>query len=175
MQKITHDDLIGVGRSWLSTKSTVVVTEIGAGEKPDVLGFYATIKACGVRQYAVTVLIECKSHRSDFLSDRKKSFRKNPAKGMGEYRYYLTPTGLISLNELPPGWGLLETPGKLVKVKRLSGIFTRNTDAELSVLCSALRRLRFESDKHVSVRSYIIQTKNTATVTVNRDMEDIPA
>lgn len=52
-------------------------------------------------------LIETKISRSDFLADAKKPFRLNPDDGVGEYRYYACPTGLIKPEELPEKWGLI--------------------------------------------------------------------
>lgn len=52
-------------------------------------------------------MIEVKVTRSDFLADRKKPHRQG-GKGMGSWRYYMAPEGLISVGELPDGWGLIE-------------------------------------------------------------------
>lgn len=52
-------------------------------------------------------LIETKVSRADFLADKKKSFRAKPEDGVGEYRYYACPIGLISIEELPEKWGLI--------------------------------------------------------------------
>lgn len=52
-------------------------------------------------------MIETKISRSDFLADKKKSFRNNPNEGVGNYRYYACPDGLIKPEELPKKWGLI--------------------------------------------------------------------
>ena len=52
-------------------------------------------------------LIETKVSRSDFKAGMKKSFRVNPKEGVGKYRYYACPTGLIKPDELPEKWGLI--------------------------------------------------------------------
>jgi hypothetical protein len=72
------------------------------GEIPDAIGFRA-----GVFNEA-SVLVEVKVSRSDFLADVKKPHRLEPAKGMGAYRYFMAPEGLIKVEELPPKWGLVE-------------------------------------------------------------------
>lgn len=51
-------------------------------------------------------MIETKISRSDFLADAKKPHR-NSGCGIGHYRYYACPEGLISPDELPPKWGLI--------------------------------------------------------------------
>lgn len=67
------------------------------GEKPDAFGF-----SCGSTQ-----LIEVKLSRSDFFTDQKKYWRKNRDKGIGRFRSYLCPVGLISPEEVPENRGLL--------------------------------------------------------------------
>ncbi len=52
-------------------------------------------------------LIETKITRSDFLKDRTKPFRKDPSLGIGMYRWYACPEGLIKPEELPEKWGLI--------------------------------------------------------------------
>ncbi|MES3674623.1 hypothetical protein QC589_01570 [Halomonas elongata] len=46
-----------------------------------------------------------KVSRADFLADSKKRHRH--AGGVGSWRYFMCPEGLISADELPVGWGLL--------------------------------------------------------------------
>lgn len=67
------------------------------GECPDAFGFSS----------ASTQLIEAKVSRSDFLSDKKKLWRKFPENGLGNFRSYLCPNGLINIEDLPEKWGLL--------------------------------------------------------------------
>lgn len=66
-------------------------------EIPDVIGFNSMF----------SVMVECKMSRSDFLSDKKKIVRRNEDLGMGNFRYYYCPDGLIKPDELPDGWGLI--------------------------------------------------------------------
>lgn len=54
----------------------------------------------------VSVVVEAKTSRSDFLADRKKPHRA-PGQGIGVYRYMLCPEGIIRPEEVPQGWGLL--------------------------------------------------------------------
>lgn len=55
-------------------------------------------------------LIETKISRSDFLADAKKPFRQDATQGVGDYRYYACPEGLIKPDELPEKWGLINVP-----------------------------------------------------------------
>lgn len=91
-----------------------------------------------------TTLVEVKTSHSDFIADQKKWVRSSAAeqadKCLGNFRYYLCPEGVISLNEIPENWGLLVYNGKkIVKVKNAK--YTKSsTDAELLVLTSIMRR-----------------------------------
>lgn len=73
------------------------------GENPDVFGIRHGINNHGMG----TFLLEAKMSRSDFLADRSKPHRINPETGVGKYRYYICPTGLIKPEELPNKWGLI--------------------------------------------------------------------
>lgn len=142
----THSELCLIAEKFLVKNGFGVVfhdkfkASTTSGEQPDCLGF----------RNRVSCLIECKTSRSDFLVDRKKKFRLDPSIGLGDWRFFLTPTGLIVPDELPPGWGLLETDGKRVKkvvgwptnTDWISGKpFTGDKQGECDYMYSALRRM----------------------------------
>ncbi|MDQ7286946.1 hypothetical protein O0I55_17650, partial [Stenotrophomonas sp. Sm5341] len=116
----------------------------GNCEDPDAIGWYT----------GRTMLVECKVSRSDFLADRKKRFRANPERGLGLYRYFMAPKGLIKVDELPARWGLLEVSGSRVSVaagkrpKTWAGendpwAFTeRYAQGETQMLLSAMQRIK---------------------------------
>lgn len=91
-----------------------------------------------------SILVECKTTRADFLKDAKKSIRAHPELGMGDYRYYMVPPGLVTPDELPEHWGLLEAREKQVRVIRPSDRFpvAKTARKERPLLYSALRRLQ---------------------------------
>jgi hypothetical protein len=132
---LTHDQLVAAGRRWLSRNHGVVATELvsGAGETPDVIGWSGT---------GGSTVIECKVSRSDFLADAKKYFRRTPNLGMGTFRYYLTPPGLLAVEELPERWGLLESSanGTRIRVLRRAEPQESYDRAETLLLVSLLRR-----------------------------------
>ncbi|OCJ37430.1 hypothetical protein A6U95_24840 [Serratia sp. 14-2641] len=110
------------------------------GELPDAIGF----------RNGVSCLIEVKCSRSDFLVDKKKRFRVDPTKGMGDWRFYMCEPGIIVSEDLPDGWGLLYVEGrKVIKVQGWPGNalwltekpFISNKQAECDYLYSALRRV----------------------------------
>lgn len=92
-----------------------------------------------------SMLIEVKTSHSDFLRDMKKPFRMDSNVNyrkyrLGNNRYYLVPKGLVSIDELPPHWGLLEWNGtSITKVKEAEYVVCENI-GELGMLCSIMRR-----------------------------------
>jgi hypothetical protein len=148
MDLFTHKFLVQAAYRWVLKNASCgvalkeLVTNNDSGEIPDVIGFGA---------WGHSVLIECKVSRNDFLADSKKKFRKTPETGMGKFRYYCCPTGLIKQEELPEGWGLIYVNNKgkaSVRYKPVIGQIgwggsgqPHNTLAEMQMMYSALRRL----------------------------------
>lgn len=99
----THAALVALGVRWARRQGfSVAHGELGTQstrEIPDVVAFNARC----------SLVIECKTSRSDFLVDSKKPWRQ-PGNGVGHYRFYLAPEGLLQATELPqtPRWGLIE-------------------------------------------------------------------
>lgn len=75
-----------------------------SGERPDAIGWRASLGG-------ISAVVECKANRPDFLADRHKFHRKN-GRGMGVYRYYMAPKGIVFADEVPEGWGYLEIRGQ---------------------------------------------------------------
>jgi hypothetical protein len=150
---MTHADLVHAAYRWLlgpagcgfAFRELVAIN--GTGEIPDVLGY----KDGGKH----TIIVECKTSRPDFLSDRKKRHRRgDPAcLPMGRYRFYATPKGMLSVEELPERWGLIEANERSVMKLRhnpynmmggnwwSNGFEEHNIEAERAMMYSALRRL----------------------------------
>lgn len=107
----THAELCSLAHAWLKRSASaggpacqIAFREVKVqtrGEAADAIGFRLVSGECH------SVLIECKTSRADFLADGKKPHRQAIA-GMGTYRYYLAPEGLIKIGELPKRWGLIE-------------------------------------------------------------------
>ncbi len=144
---MTHDELVIRAEKWLRQQNCKVTIRdecriyTSNGELPDGIGW----------RNGVSILIECKSSRSDFLSDKRKPFRAEPSKGMGDWRFYLCPPEIIKSNDLPEGWGLLWAMPKIIK--KVHGCpkgncnwhsqkpFVGDKVSENMMLVSALRRL----------------------------------
>jgi len=92
-----------------------------------------------------TIVVEVKTSHADFLNDKKKWFRQvgNECGDPGNYRYYLTPKGLLKPEELPEGFGLLEWDGKNIErvIKATKRTVTNHADG--IIMASILRREHF--------------------------------
>lgn len=92
-----------------------------------------------------SIVVEVKTSRADFHADFKKKYRTDVWRDQvpGNYRYFLTPKGLISSEELPENHGLLEWDGN--KISRVVPASYRKVTnrADLIYLSSILRRENF--------------------------------
>lgn len=152
----THDQLVQKAKTWLLNAGGCgfALCELATAYSPETPG------AIGFRSGDKSILIECKATRSDFLADRKKMFRKIPELGMGAFRFFLAPQGLIQQEELPEKWGLIEVKrtGRAIKTVGPRGNIwdgqsqwafsyaERNVQAEFGLLASALRRVHLRGD-----------------------------
>jgi len=157
MSEIDHDALVVRAERWLRNSATipnsygtqprkarcpVVLANFvsSAWEVPDVIGW-----CYGGR---VSILVECKVSRADFLADAKKPFRQWPETGMGMYRYFFAPQNIVSVSDLPPLWGLIELRGRSVDVIRLAEKHQESHRVhEMSMIWSALRRIQSQNKK----------------------------
>lgn len=157
---MTHTECVIAATAYLSKRCDVVLPEFFThnAELPDVIGFktrYSTV-------------IECKVSRGDYHSDKKKAFRIDPDKGMGDYRYYCCPKGMIRSDEITNGWGLLwiYQNGKVRKVKeswvkreasptewKWGGRFVKNLEAENYLLYYYARRAYY-AGVHKTILEY---------------------
>lgn len=110
MSDMSHKGLCDLAAKWLKRHASqnghgcaVSVTEAPSGwsgEIPDAIGFRIAGHHDG------SIVVEVKVSRSDFLADKNKPHRVSDA-GLGNWRYYMCPEGLIQPVDLPSGWGLL--------------------------------------------------------------------
>lgn len=147
---LSHRELVEIAYKWLIKRCGFAFKELRSlsNECPDVLGF----RSCE------SILIECKVSRSDFLADKNKPFRKISCNGMGNYRLYCCPKGLIKKEELPEKWGLVyvNENGKAILVHNCfnskggnmfleENKFEANREEEMKMLYTALRRLHIRN------------------------------
>lgn len=136
---MTHAQLVGMAETWLRKQGChIVLSEQTAdsGEVPDAIGWRANCHS---------IVIECKVSRGDFLSDQQKRARRRPVQAMGSERLYLAPAGLIRVEEVPGGWGLLEAHKREVEVvvrpRANSSLREEGLIAEMALLLASLRRV----------------------------------
>ncbi len=136
---MTHTQLVSKAVEWLRRYGCGIVLSEQAcvsGEVPDAIGWKGACRS---------VIVECKLSRSDFLADRAKPFRQDPGLAMGCERWYLTPAGLLSAEELPQNWGLLESRAGKVHVVVKAARPDQRTPAgllcEMNLLLASLRRV----------------------------------
>ncbi len=137
---MTHAQLVRLAEAWLRRcyRCGVILSEqsCSSGETPDVIGWKGKCRS---------VVVECKVSRADFLADAQKPWRKDPSIALGCERLYAVPAGLISCDELPPGWGLLEVRGRklqlAVKPRRNSLRTPEGFLCEMNLLLASLRRV----------------------------------
>lgn len=144
---MTHDDLVARAEKWLrgTVGCKVTLTDqmraaTRNGEQPDAIGWRGDM----------SILVECKVSRSDFLSDLKKRFRRHPEQGMGAHRVYMCPPRVITPSDLPEGWLLLYAYDKKIEKSccpqgnihwAYPRFPDRNKEDEIRMLVSALRRI----------------------------------
>ncbi|MGJ1369548.1 hypothetical protein [Sphingobacterium spiritivorum] len=139
---MTHTEIVHIAYKWLKKRYPVAFKEFSSLnlEIPDVIGFRSFESA----------VIEVKVSRSDFLRDRKKLHKKF-SKGMGMFRFYCCPAGLIKIEDLPDNWGLVyvdqknkcqlvHNPYNLMGGNIWSNGFDRDIEAEYRLMYSALRK-----------------------------------
>lgn len=142
-----HYNLCQKGAKWLRSRKHVEMCEgqwkyvavevcVCGCENPDIWAFNGWS----------TLVVEVKTSRSDFLNDKKKPWHQA---GMeytlaGNYRYYLTPKGLLKEEDLPQGVGLLEFDGKNIvrKVRAVRHEISNHADG--IIMASILRREGFK-------------------------------
>ncbi|MFB3815938.1 MAG: hypothetical protein ACE14L_17680 [Terriglobales bacterium] len=137
---LTHARLVQRAVDWLRCEygCGIILSEqyCASGEVPDAIGWKG---ACH------SVLVECKVSRADFLADAGKPFRLRPEEGLGCERFYLAPAGLISPDELPTNWGLLECTARAVRMavkpSRRDQRTTVGLMKEMNLLLASLRRV----------------------------------
>lgn len=148
LSALTHSEMCRIARQFLQREGFKVVFDdrfrarTQYGELPDAIGF----------RNNASCLIEVKCSRADLLADRKKRFRIEPEKGMGDWRFYLSEPGVVEVSDLADGWGLLHVVGgQVIKIHNWKGNtmwsrsekkpFKANKQAECDYMYSALRRL----------------------------------
>jgi hypothetical protein len=135
---MTHAQLVSKAIRWLRSYGCGVILSEQAclsGEMPDAIGW---------KRPCLSVLVECKISRADFLADGDKPFRQKSNLGMGCERFYCTPPGLLDSSEIPRGWGLLEYRNQKITVLNWAEQNLRTATGfrhEMNLLLASLSRV----------------------------------
>jgi hypothetical protein len=135
---MTHARLVAMAEAWLRrTRCGIVLSEQGcaSGEMPDAIGWKGKNHS---------IVVECKISRADFLADSDKPWRRQPEIALGCERYFAAPKGMLKPDEMPEGWGLLETDGRELKLIKKSKRKLRQPEGlmnEMNLLLASLRRV----------------------------------
>jgi hypothetical protein len=140
-----HQELVERAMRWLETtrKCMLVVGEVGAwstNEFPDAIGW---------KPDGYSILVECKVTRSDFHNDKRKSSRRTGKETMGRERWYLAPKGILKAEDMPEGYGLIETAKSRIRILAKAATAPRPgcADAEVPLLANQARRHAWELQK----------------------------
>jgi len=147
---VNHDDLVKRAVKWLKSaiyaknpKPTGTLDKVwykpacGVAVPELVSGNYGEIPDAFGWDRDNSWLVECKASRSDFLANRRKL-----TTGIASYRFFLCPPAIVSVGELPDGWGLLYCHAKKISVAAWPIKNThRNIRGEMSMMYSLLRRV----------------------------------
>lgn len=146
-KKWTHSELCDIAvkflkRSGNGLKCQIAVSEMQtsyySGEQVDAFGYRC------IEPHRGSYMIEVKVSRSDFLADGKKPHRMDPAKGVGKYRAYMCPEGIIQPEEIPHGWDLFWVNDRghvSIKKKDFIECPVRNIDGELYLMARLIQRV----------------------------------
>jgi hypothetical protein len=153
---VTHGELVDRAAKWLrgTLGCGVVLTErfSVAVETPDAIGW----------KYGESHLVECKVSRADFHADAKKPWRQ-PGMGMGCYRWYLTPVGLLTPQDIPAEWGWIEAAPRRCAVRQQA---TRRDRVdfgagEVHLLVSELRRYQLHGITYPALPGRTLRVRPT--------------
>lgn len=145
---MTHADLVKLAAHWLRARKRcgVVLTEYRylSNEFPDAIGWKG----------GQSWMVECKVSRGDFFADRRKAGRV-AGRRLARFCYYMVPRGLVRVDELPPGWGLLEVLNGRAFVAReceaSRAVDERGPESlrdEIALLYSELRRYQLQGIRY---------------------------
>lgn len=142
---MTHRELCILACRWLARKKRCEHTfaEIQSQylqEFPDAIGFHYGSQDNGA------FVVECKTSISDFRADKNKTWRAFEQAGlpggMGLFRYYLVPDGLVAEADVAEDHGLLYAApnGKVRVVREAPRRERRDVESEMHLLCKVIQR-----------------------------------
>lgn len=143
MKDLTHSELCKLtAKKFMKEIALIEYKCQMLNEEPDVLVFDS---------YSDTTLYEIKMSRDDFWKDWNKPL----AYSLGRLRYYVCPAGLIQIDELPFGWGLIWYNNNRFYLKKKSELFKNNKCLENRLLINAIKRVNENRKESVLIKEYL--------------------
>jgi len=141
--KLTHNELQQVAVKYLLHKKTPNMDIKCQYTIQNANSMYGEIADVYGLSSSYNVLIEVKSNYPDFLVDENKRCRQPDSVGLGHYRYYFFPKGLINGANVRLDWGILEYDivNKKVDVVRKSLKFVESVRKADAIKYSIIRKL----------------------------------
>lgn len=144
---MTHEELRKAAVRWLtkSKKCSVVLSEMvsAAGDIPDAIGW----------KYGMSHMVECKASRSDFHANKNKPHERAQS-GVGCLRFFLCAPEIIKVDDLlESNYGLLWLESGGIRLKKEPVARETNHRKEISMLTSALRRVRTREFLTINITS----------------------
>lgn len=190
----THQQLVEIAVKWLRTshQCAIAVREprsLRTNEQPDAIGW--KVGMSGDVPAGASILVECKTTRSDFERDAKKPFRADSRLGMGARRWYLVPRGILDEKSVPAGWGLAEvwwgqasripgldeTPVRVVRIrKKVQAQPFENTDdlrrTEALLLVSIVQSMAKKLKVDMNVFDPVVSEEEEAAVQLPEEQKE---
>ncbi len=159
-QSVTHTELVDRAAKWLSATRKCVLTL----QEPQCYEISEYPDAIGWNVKGESILVECKTTRSDFHKDKAKACKQTGRETMGRERWFLAPVGLLTAADMPDGYGLLEA-----HATRVQRVCEASTDerpgrvtAEMPILVWAARKEAWAQGWHgrqVRLTSEVVNPK----------------
>lgn len=144
---MTHSELCIEACRWLRKRNAkhafAEFQTMTLSEFPDAIGFPAGT-------WRGPTVVEVKVSIEDFRRDKHKGWRHREKAqigecGMGAWRYYLVPDGMVGADGVPGDHGLLYASKRgsrmrIVEAKKAPLRERRDVGSEMAILCSALQR-----------------------------------
>ncbi len=142
----THEALVERAQRWLlnSRHCKFVVAEPKPWtcvEHPDVIGWFTN---------GESTVVECKISLADFRRDEQKNWRCTSL-GLGAFKFYFAPPGLLRPEWMPPGVGLIEPKGRRVLILREAHCRqVRDWPQEIAMLLAQIAKARIVAIQEVN-------------------------
>lgn len=138
---MTKSEMIKRAEKWLRNTERcefVCIKRSALTYHPDLIGY---------KSNGVTVVVECRSSMDEFLKDRKSWLKKNDDKDrtMGVLRYYFAPKNVLSSDDMPDGWGLIEPFVENIRTIKVSAKRAQTPDIlarEFRYLISSVKHIK---------------------------------